>query len=41
MKAKLLQEQEEIDSNEDKDTDLESRHYRRDADCRSAGMFFT
>nr|CAB3267326.1 tetratricopeptide repeat protein 17-like [Phallusia mammillata] len=37
MKEKLLQEQEDIDSNEDKDTDLESRHYRRDKDCRSAG----
>nr|XP_018672539.1 tetratricopeptide repeat protein 17-like isoform X2 [Ciona intestinalis] len=37
FKQHLLKEQEEIETNEDKDTDLESRHYRTDRDCRAAG----
>ncbi|CAK8679965.1 tetratricopeptide repeat protein 17-like isoform X2 [Clavelina lepadiformis] len=36
-KEKLLQEQAEIENNEDKDVELESRHYRQDPDCRAAG----
>jgi len=38
IKEKLLKEQEEIELNEDKDTELESRHYRTDLDCRAAGV---
>ena len=36
-KEELLQEQVDIDRNEDKDVQLESRHYRQDPDCRAAG----
>ena len=37
LKEKLIKEHEEIDANEDKDTDLEGRHYRTDKDCLTAG----
>ena len=37
LKEKLIKEHDEIDANEDKDTDLEGRHYRTDQDCLTAG----
>lgn len=41
MHSNLMKRQQEIEANEDKDTDLESRHYEFDEDCQLAGKRFS